>query len=149
MTLANASPFTDPFIRCVYATSKGIIRDHLLWQVAANPGQQRAHRFQLWVDPHLALSCGNKTGRAIVFLTTAALRLWRLNSHDTCQTFAYTIVEPVHDHVHRNVDGMSKPLRVGSAMRLYDHPIQPKHNSAVIATGVKEFPQPLQTGTGQ
>ena len=72
-----------------------------------------------------------------------------LSSPLRCQALADQLVEPVHHHVHRHVDGMGKAFRIGAAMRLHHHAVQPDHHRAVVAPRIEPLAQPLQPRPGQ
>ena len=59
------------------------------------------------------------------------------------------IVEPVHHHVHRDVDRMGEALGVGAAVRLHHHAVQPQHHRAVVAARVEPLAQPIERGPQQ
>ena len=62
---------------------------------------------------------------------------------------AHAVVEAVHHHVHRDIDRMGEALRIGAAMRLHHHAVQPEHHRAVVAARIEPLAQPVQARPGQ
>src|SRR3984957_8984850 len=71
-------------------------------------------------------SRGRESAVVLVFVPSAALV-----QSDPGQILADAIVEVVHHHVHRDVDGMREAARVGAAVRLHHDAVQPDHDGAV------------------
>ena len=138
MPLANAGPLADPFVRGIDGARQFVVGHDTLWEIAADAGENGT-------NGHL-ISNWSRDGQAVASLRSPSFLSppLRFSSRNPREIFADVVIEPVHHHVHRDIDGMGEAFGVGAAMRLYHDSVQPDHDGAVITPGVEPLTQPVE-----